>query len=121
MPGACVGGGLCRASGTSFATATVSGIAGLLMSVDVERGIKPSGRRIRKVLLQSCAAPAADQVEMASTHLAGRLDVSRAVDLMLGTSASISNGEGDIDHDSLPEASRARPSSTGAPRHEAMS
>jgi cyanobactin maturation PatA/PatG family protease len=93
VPGACVGGGLCRATGTSFATATVSGIAGLLMSMDVERGVKPSGRRVRKVLLQSCATPAPDQVEMASTYLAGRLDVSRAVDLMLALSASIGKGE----------------------------
>lgn len=104
VPGACVGGGLCRATGTSFATATVSGIAGLLMSVDVERGIEPSGRRIRKVLLQSCAGPAADQVEMASTHLAGRLDVRRALDLMRGTSASFSSGEGKVIMSNLSEA-----------------
>jgi subtilisin family serine protease len=53
VPGSCVGGGLCRATGTSFAAATVSGIAGLLMSVDVARGIAPSGSRIKKVLLGS--------------------------------------------------------------------
>jgi hypothetical protein len=105
VPGACVGGGLCRATGTSFATATVSGIAGLLMSVDVERGINPSGRRIRNVLLQSCAAPAADQVEMASTHLAGRLDVARALDLVRGTSASINDGEGKVAMSNLSETS----------------
>ena len=43
VPGACVGGGLCRASGTSFATAMVSGVAGLLMSAGLQRGVKPSG------------------------------------------------------------------------------
>ncbi len=42
VAGACVGGGLCRASGTSFAAATVSGIAGLLMSADAEKGAKPA-------------------------------------------------------------------------------
>jgi cyanobactin maturation PatA/PatG family protease len=93
VPGACAGGGLCRATGTSFATAVVSGIAGLLMSAEVERGAEPSGRRIRKLLLDSCLAPARDQVEMASTHLAGRLDVARAVDLMLASSASVRMGE----------------------------
>ena len=41
IPGACVGGGLCRATGTSFAAATVSGVAGLLMSLDLERGHAP--------------------------------------------------------------------------------
>jgi Subtilase family len=104
VPGACVGGGLCRATGSSFATATVSGIAGLLMSMDVERGAKPSGRRVRKVLLQSCVTPAPDQVEMASTHLSGRLDVSRALDLMQGASAPINKGEGRITMSNLAEA-----------------
>ena len=84
IPGACVGGGLCRASGTSFGTALVSGIAGLLMSIDVERGLQPSGARIRRILLDSCTSPADGQVEMASTYLAGRLDVGRAIDLLVG-------------------------------------
>ena len=57
VPGACVGGGLCRASGTSFATATVSGIAGLLMSIDAGRGVKPSGERIRKALARILHPP----------------------------------------------------------------
>jgi cyanobactin maturation PatA/PatG family protease len=96
VPGACVGGGLCRATGTSFATAMVSGIAGLLMSADVERGRKPSGRRIRKTLLQSCAAAAPDQVEMASTHLAGRLDVARTADLQLASSSPANMGERNV-------------------------
>ncbi len=88
IPGSCVGGGLCCATGTSFAAATVSGIAGLLMSVDVARGIAPSGSRIRKILLGSCSPPSHDQVEIASSHLSGRLNVSRATDLVLGSSAS---------------------------------
>ena len=54
VPGACVDGGLCRASGTSFAAALVSGIAGLLMSADVQHGLKPSGGRIKR----SCSNPA---------------------------------------------------------------
>jgi cyanobactin maturation PatA/PatG family protease len=96
VPGACVGGGLCRATGTSFATAMVSGIAGPLMSADVERGIKPSGRRIRKILLQSCAATALDQVEMASTHLVGRLDVARALACLSASSSPANTGEGNV-------------------------
>ena len=87
VPGACVGGGLCRASGTSFAAALVSGVAGLLMSADVQHGLKPSGGRIRKILLESCARPA-NQVEMASTYLSGRLDVGAAVALLIGSNAT---------------------------------
>jgi cyanobactin maturation PatA/PatG family protease len=112
VPGACVGGGLCRATGTSFSTAIVSGVAGLLMSADLERGIKPSGRRIRKALLQSCTAAAPDQVEMASTHLAGRLDVARALDLLHTTSSPASTGqEGERN---LTTASSSGAGSTGA-------
>jgi hypothetical protein len=93
IPGACVGGGLCRASGTSFATATVSGVAGLLMSLDLEHGRAPSGARIRKLLIGSSAGPGEGQTEIASRYLSGRLDVSRAVDLLLGPSALTSTGE----------------------------
>jgi hypothetical protein len=78
VAGACVGGGLCRASGTSFAAATVSGVAGLLMSVDVEAGLQPSGARIRKILLGSTVRP--QSAETASSFLGGRLDAGHALD-----------------------------------------
>jgi hypothetical protein len=89
IPGACVGGSLCRASGTSFAAAIVSGIAGLLMSLDVERGLVPSGRKTRAALLASSAPPPEGEVELAAAHLAGRLDVAAATKLMLGQSSTI--------------------------------
>ncbi len=103
VPGACVGGGLCRATGTSFATAIVSGVAGLLMSADVERGLAPSGRRIRRVLLDSSIRPHSGEVEMAAMHLAGRLDVSRAVDRLLASSAPLKAGEETLKAASLPD------------------
>jgi cyanobactin maturation PatA/PatG family protease len=116
IPGACVGGGLCRASGTSFATATVSGIAGLLMSVDVKNGLKPSGARTRRILLDSCVGPADDQIEMASTHLSGRMDVSRAVNLALGSAASVRSQEGTLTVNGLPTNETSEPEQ--APRPE---
>jgi cyanobactin maturation PatA/PatG family protease len=119
VPGACVGGGLCRASGTSFATAMVSGVAGLLMSFDAERGLKPSGDRIRRALLSSCIRPPQAQVEMASTHLSGRLDVSRAVDHLLGPSATASTGEATLTTSSLPDNAEARSTGPSAP-HDAV-
>jgi cyanobactin maturation PatA/PatG family protease len=103
VPGSCVGGGLCRASGTSFATATVSGVAGLLMSIDVERGAKPSGDKIKRTLLSSCAPPSHSEVQMASTHLSGRLDVSRALDLLIGSSQTASPREATLTTSSLPD------------------
>lgn len=82
VPGACAGGGLCRASGTSFAAAMVSGVAGLLMSVELNLGSTPSGRRVRKALIGSSVRPS-EESEIASRHLSGRMDVSRALDHLL--------------------------------------
>jgi cyanobactin maturation PatA/PatG family protease len=96
VPGACVGGGLCRASGTSFAAATVSGVAGLLMSVDVERGVAASGERVKKILLDTSVRPRPGDVEMAGSHLAGRLNLARAVKQLLASTAHIKSGEGGV-------------------------
>jgi hypothetical protein len=78
VPGACVGGGLCRASGTSFAAAIVSGVAGLLMSADLDAGVQPSGSRIRKILLDTSIRP--QSAEASSSFLAGQLDVGHALE-----------------------------------------
>jgi cyanobactin maturation PatA/PatG family protease len=107
VPGACVGGGLCRASGTSFATAMVSGVAGLLMSAGLQRGVKPSGERIRKALLASCIRPSDSEVQMASTHLSGRLDVSRALDVLTGPSAATSHREEALSTSSQPDTAES--------------
>jgi hypothetical protein len=96
IPGACVGGGLCRATGTSFAAATVSGVAGLLMSLDVERGLAPSGERTRRVLIASSTPPPDGEIEMAAAYLSGRLNVASATKLMLGASSAIRMQEGNF-------------------------
>jgi cyanobactin maturation PatA/PatG family protease len=101
---ACVGGGLCRATGTSFAAAIVSGVAGLLMSADVEAGLKPSGVRIRRVLLSSTARPAPRDVEFAGAHLAGRLDLARALTQLRASSGNRQSREGTVQTSGLPEA-----------------
>jgi cyanobactin maturation PatA/PatG family protease len=111
VAGACVGGGLCRASGTSFAAATVSGVAALLMSADLERGIKPSGSRVRKLLLGSAHKPRSDEVELAGPHLAGRLDVSRAVDTLI-SSAPLRPREEALSIESLPHEDEQQPAPT---------
>ena len=108
VAGACVGGGLCRASGTSFAAATVSGVAGLLMSADIERGNAPSGRRVRKLLLGSSHKPRPDEVELAGPHLAGRLDVSRAVETLI-SSAPLRPREEALSIESLPHEDEHQP------------
>ena len=89
----------------------VSGVAALLMSVEAERGLKPSGAKVRKILLASCAPPSDDQIEIASTQLAGRLDVGRALDLLLGPSATLSEKEDPLTTASLPRIETYQPQS----------
>jgi hypothetical protein len=87
----------------------VSGVAALLMSVEAERGLKPSGAKVRKILLASCAPPSDDQIEIASTQLAGRLDVGRALDLLLGPSATLKEKEDHLTTASLPRIETYQP------------
>ena len=110
VPGACVGGGLCRASGTSFAAAVVSGVAGLLMSLDVQDGLQPSGRRIRRVLLDTSVRPQPGEVELAGTYLAGRLEVSRALEQLRVTLMPIKSREENLRTSGLPEGTDLTPS-----------
>ncbi len=58
---------------------------------------------MKRLLLSACERPRPDEIEMASTHLAGRLDVSRAVDLLIGNSTMTTQGEGIVTMSSLSE------------------
>lgn len=79
--GALPGGGQARVAGASFATAVVSGVAGLLASAALARGIRLRGARIRRILLDS-ARECDDDPTALKRCLAGRLDVRRAVMVM---------------------------------------
>jgi Subtilase family/PatG C-terminal/PatG Domain len=80
--GAAPGGRLSERSGTSSAAAIVSGVAGLLMSLDLQNGIKPDGRRIRQLLLQSSDPCPSMSPSVCQRYLSGVLNVNRAVALV---------------------------------------
>ncbi|MEM8638244.1 MAG: PatA/PatG family cyanobactin maturation protease [Cyanobacteria bacterium P01_G01_bin.54] len=87
--GAIPGGGAHRLSGTSFATPMVSGVAGLLLSRQVQRGETPDPARIRQVLLQSALPCNADTLPAeAQQCLAGRLNLTGAITLLTGGNMS---------------------------------
>jgi cyanobactin maturation PatA/PatG family protease len=77
--GAAPGGGSVAQSGTSFATALVSGAAGLLMSLQLRHTGKTDSQAIRQAILQS--AISCDQHPVADCRrlLSGRLNLPAAV------------------------------------------
>jgi cyanobactin maturation PatA/PatG family protease len=83
IPSAVPGGGITTSSGTSYATAIVSGIAALLLSLQVKRGHVPNPHAVRDVILRS--AIACDDQPTTDCHrlLAGRLNVKGVMSLIL--------------------------------------
>lgn len=76
--GATPGGGTAELTGSSFATPIVSGLVGLLLSVQLQHGRTPDPRHVREAIL-STATPCQlqDEIECAR-YLAGTLNVSGA-------------------------------------------
>jgi cyanobactin maturation PatA/PatG family protease len=84
--GATPGGGTSRKSGTSFATAVVSGVAGLLLSQQFWAGQVPDPQEVRSTLLETAAhcSPGADRDHRRC--LAGHIDVNKAMKFIRGES-----------------------------------
>ncbi len=81
--GARCGGGVLRLSGTSFSTPIVSGIAGLLLSLQLRQNRLPDPHGVRAVLLRTalpCTQPA---VQECQRFLAGTLNVPATTRLIL--------------------------------------
>lgn len=82
IPGAVPGGGTAQLTGTSVATAIVSGVAALLMSLERRRGRLPDPRRVRAALLRSALGCEHQPVTDCRRLLAGRLNVTGAVSII---------------------------------------
>ena len=85
IPGACIGGGVCRGTGTSFSCALVTAVAALVMSVDISRSRKPSGRRTRDLLLKSADRCQFEHEELCGKYLLGVMNVERAANDLLAS------------------------------------
>ncbi|NEO97901.1 MAG: PatA/PatG family cyanobactin maturation protease [Symploca sp. SIO2E9] len=79
------GGGTVHLSGTSFATPVVSGVAALLMSLQLHRGEQPDSQKVRAALLKT-ALPCLSEQE--SHCLVGQLNISGAVTYLTGETMS---------------------------------
>ncbi len=80
--GAVPGGGVARHSGTSYATALVSGVAALLLSLQCQRGRQPDPPAVREALLRSAIGCATQPAADCRRLLVGRLNVPAAVSFL---------------------------------------
>jgi subtilisin family serine protease len=82
--GAVPGGGTAHRSGTSFSTPFVSGLVGLLASLQINRRQEPNPQAIRAALLKSAAPCLPGTSEDCRRILSGRLNISGAIELIAG-------------------------------------
>jgi len=81
--GAKVGGGITAQTGTSYATAIVSGVAALLLSLQVKQGQVPNPQAVRTAILQSAITCDAQPAPDCRRILAGRFNIRGALSLIL--------------------------------------
>jgi hypothetical protein len=79
VPGAAPGGGVLPAGGTSVATAVVSGVAALLMSIQIQDGEGPNAQAIRAAILRSAIDCTEQPIDDCRRLLAGRLNAKGAL------------------------------------------
>ncbi len=86
--GAKPGGGTMRMSGTSFATPIVSGVAALLLSLQLQRGEEPNPQKVREAILQSALPCEFDETDGEGRCLVGKLNIPGAIKLITGETMS---------------------------------
>jgi hypothetical protein len=89
--GAQPGGGTAQATGTSYATALVSGVAALLVSLQRKRGRPPNPLLIREALLRSAVGCDQQPTTDCRRLLAGRLNVKGAVTILMRSMPTMSD------------------------------
>ena len=82
IEGAAPGGGTAKLSGTSISAAIVSGVAALLLSMQIRRGMPADPRAVRSALLQSALDCRNQPAWDCQRLLVGRLNVPGAIDLL---------------------------------------
>ncbi len=83
IPGASPGGGITANSGTSYATPIVSGVAALLLSLELKNGQKPDPYAVRTAILNSVLGCEDQSAPDCRRLLAGRLNISGAMSQLI--------------------------------------
>jgi hypothetical protein len=100
LAGAAPGGGIALRSGTSFATPIVTGLVGLLLSLQLKSGETPDPHAIRQALLASAFPCDADVIADCQRFLAGRLNLPGACALISPRRRNAMSNESPV-HDPL--------------------
>ncbi|MEG3898957.1 MULTISPECIES: PatA/PatG family cyanobactin maturation protease [unclassified Microcoleus] len=86
--GAKPGGGTIQLSGTSFATPIVSGVAALLLSLQLQRGEKPNPQKVRTALLETAIPCSPTEIDDTHRCLVGKLNIAGALQYLIGETVS---------------------------------
>jgi len=86
--GAKPGGETTRLSGTSFATPIVSGVAALLLSLQLKRGEKLDPQKVKTALLAAATPCNPKDTDDQSRCLMGKLNIPDAIEFLLGETMS---------------------------------
>ena len=89
--GAQPGGGTTRLSGTSFAAPIITGVAALLLSLQVQRGETPDTHKVREAILKSALPCTTADGSAQQQCLAGKLNIPGALEYLFGGTVSDSS------------------------------
>jgi cyanobactin maturation PatA/PatG family protease len=86
--GAQPGGGTTRLSGTSFATPIATGVAALLLSLQIQRGETPDPQKVRTAILESALPCTPADTADARRCLVGKLNIPGSLEYLFGGTVS---------------------------------